>query len=183
MRHKGWHSRGYLPHFDSAGTVQFITFNLADSLPRHVQAITREDYTEAFDRDLDRGRGECWLAHPDIAEVVQEALLHFDGQRYRLLAWCVMPNHVHVVAEAVNGHSMGNVVGGWKSFSARHANRILRRIGPLWHPDYFDRFMRNETHLHATIDYVERNPIAAGLVRHAVDWAWGSARLRVEPKI
>ncbi len=182
MQHKGWHSRGYLPHFDSAETVQFVTFNLADSLPRHVRAATREAYTEAFDRELDGGRGECLLLRPEIAALVQDALQHFDGERYRLLAWCVMPNHVHVVTDSVEGHSISGMVRGWKSFSARQANRLLGREGPLWHPDYFDRFMRNEEHLNRTIEYVERNPVAAGLVREPSDWRWSSARWRAEPK-
>ena len=183
MEHKGWHSRGYLPHFDSAEVIQFITFNLADSLPRHIKAATREGYTEAFDRELDRGQGQCWLARSDIAMAVQETLLHFDGERYRLLTWCIMPNHVHVVAETVSGQSIGVVVAGWKSFSARQANRLLGRKGPLWHPDYFDRFMRSEQHLSRTIDYVERNPVSAGLVTDVADWVWSSARWRSEPGV
>jgi putative transposase len=183
MQHKGWHSRGYLPHFDSAETVQFITFNLADSLPRHVEVKTAEDYTEAFDRVLDSGRGDCWLRKSEIATIVQDTLLYFDGERYRLLAWCLMPNHVHVVLEAGSNYAVGDVVRSWKSFSARQANRLIGRQGPLWHPDYFDRYMRNEEHLRSTIDYVERNPVAAGLVREAREWLWSSVRRRAEPEV
>jgi putative transposase len=171
---KGWHSRGYLPHFDSPETIQFITFRLADSLPRHVvQALNAvNEYALALDRELDGNFGECWLAQPEIATLVQEALLHFDGERYRLLAWCLMPNHAHVVAEAVDSHSLSEVVRGWKSFSARRANELLGRAGPFWHPDYFDRYMRNEEHLHRTIEYVEQNPVKARLTKDAGDWPW-----------
>ena len=99
--HKGWHSRGYLPHFDSPETVQFVTFRLADSLPRHVVETLRlqDDPTVKIDRELDTGLGACWLKREDVAVLVEAALLHFDNERYRLLAWCVMPNHVHVVVE------------------------------------------------------------------------------------
>src|SRR5947209_16166745 len=68
-----------------------------------------DETTLALDRELDQGRGECWLRRIDIASVVQDALLHFDGHRYRLLAWCIMPNHVHVVVEALHGHSLSSV--------------------------------------------------------------------------
>src|SRR3954468_10834106 len=154
---KGWHSRGYLPHFDSPETVQFVTFRLADSLPRAVAAVMKQDdeTTLALDRELDQGRGECWLRRIDIASVVQDALLHFDGHRYRFLAWCIMPNHVHVVVEALHDHSLSSVVQSWKSFTGRRANKILGRSGSFWHPDYFDRYMRNEEHLGRTIEYIE----------------------------
>jgi putative transposase len=177
---KGWHSRGYLPHFDSPEAVQFVTFRLADSLPHAVvAAMTQDDETTlALVRELDRGRGGCWLRRPEIASLVQDALLHFDGQRYRLLGWCLMPNHVHVVAEALHGHALGKVVQSWKSFTARRANEILGRSGSFWHPDYFDRYMRNEEHLHRTIEYIEQNPVKAGLVAVPSEWLWSSASLR-----
>jgi putative transposase len=86
--HKGWHSRGYLPHFDSPETVQFVTFRLADSLPRHVVETLRlqDDPTVKIDRELDTGLGACWLKREDVAVLVEAALLHFDNERYRLLA-------------------------------------------------------------------------------------------------
>jgi putative transposase len=86
--HKGWNSRGYLPHFDSAETVQFITFRLFDSLPRAVAEVLAKlpDNLARTDERLDGGLGACWLAEPAIAEMVENALLHFDGGRYRVLA-------------------------------------------------------------------------------------------------
>jgi putative transposase len=102
---KGWHSRGYLPHFDSPETVQFVTFRLADSLPAAVAEALghREDNVHRIERELDAGLGACWLGKPEIASLVQDALLHFDGERYRLIAWCLMPNHVHVVIDILDG--------------------------------------------------------------------------------
>jgi putative transposase len=152
MTHKGWHSRGYLPHFDSAETIQFVTFRLADSLPRAVaESLARSpDNLAETDRSLDGGLGACWLREPAIAQMIQDAILHFDGQRYRLLAWCIMPNHVHVVVEPTEGNRLGAIVHTWKSFSAAQANRTLGRRGPFWHRDYFDRFIRDEGHLART---------------------------------
>jgi REP-associated tyrosine transposase len=180
VNHKGWHSRGYLPHFDSAETVQFVTFRLVDSLPRAVaeELAKLSDNLAETDHKLDGGLGTCWLKEPLVAQLVEDAIMHFDGERYRLLAWCVMPNHVHVVVESVDGYSLGAVVRSWKSFTANRANKTLGRSGPFWHRDYFDRFIRDEGHLSRTIDYVESNPVKAGLTSSATDWRWSSARRR-----
>jgi REP element-mobilizing transposase RayT len=180
MSHKGWHSRGYLPHFDSPEAVQFVTFRLTDSLPRAVaEALGQLPNSLAeTDHRLDAGLGSCWLGQPPIAEVVEDAILHFDALRYRLLAWCIMPNHVHVVVEPTDGYALGGIIHSWKSFSAKYANRILDRSGAFWHRDYFDRFIRDEGHLARTIAYVENNPVKAGLVSLPDAWRWSSSRLR-----
>src|SRR6185437_17122670 len=103
MNHKGWHSRGYLPHFDSAETIQFVTFRLADSLPAETLEKIRARSAPISDADrdafLDAGHGACWLRGPTIARIVEDALIHFDGARYRLIAWTIMPNHVHALIE------------------------------------------------------------------------------------
>jgi hypothetical protein len=150
---RGWHSRGYLPHFDSPETIQFVTFRLADSLPRTVVESLRlqEESLQAFEQRLDAGLGACWLRKPEIASLVEGALLHADGERYRLLAWCLMPNHVHVVVEMQGNISLSAVLKSWKSFTVRRANAELGRSGSFWHADYFDCYMRDEAHLHRTI--------------------------------
>jgi putative transposase len=116
--HRGWYSRGYLPHFDQPQLIQFVTFRLADSLPKEVaQAIEHEirkkktpkrtwetERRKRVESYLDAGHGACHLRDPRIAELVQNALLHFDGQRYRLIEWAIMPNHVHVLIEQMEGH-------------------------------------------------------------------------------
>jgi putative transposase len=182
MQPKGWHSRGYLPHFDSPDTLQFLTFRLADSLP--IEAIEKLRLGPALpdaERDalLDVGHGNCWLRQLGIASIVQDALLHFDNERYRLIAWTIMPNHVHVLIQTVADHGLGDVVGSWKRFSARAANRQLGREGAFWQDDYWDTYIRNERHFESTLAYIENNPVKAGLVDVPEHWAWGSARLRM----
>ncbi len=183
----GWHSRGYLPHLDVPGLLQSITFHLADSLPAEVlQAIlaTTEpgdpERLHRIERWLDRGHGACWLRRPQIGALVEQALLHFDGERYRLLAWVVMPNHLHCLIETFPGHALADVVQAWKSFTATRANRLLGRSGSFWHRDYFDRYIRDEAHLAAVVRYIEHNPVKAGLVARAEGWPFGSARVRGE---
>jgi REP element-mobilizing transposase RayT len=185
MKPKGWHSRGYLPHFDSPETIQFLTFRLVDSLP--AEAIERlrlqsESPSDA-ERDalLDACSGACWLKDPAIAQIVEDALLHFDGQRYRLVAWTIMPNHVHVVIELLSEYQLGEIVSSWKRFSARMANRHLSCAGAFWQDDYWDTYIRNDRHLESTIAYVENNAVKAGLVDAPESWRWGSARFRRNP--
>ncbi|MGZ5909374.1 MAG: REP-associated tyrosine transposase, partial [Reyranella sp.] len=150
---------------------------MTDSLPRAVIEGLRlqDEVMQRLDRELDARLGDCWLRRPEIASLVEDALLHFDKERYRLLAWCLMPNHVHVVIEMLDGRSLSEIVGNWKSFTAKRANAQLGRSGSFWHADYFDRYMRDEGHLARTIEYVEQNPVKAGLVGIASDWPWSSA--------
>ena len=117
-----WHSRGYLPHFESSEATQHVTFHLADSLPqtalRRVEAelktlpaekrsVERRKRVEAW---VDAGHGSCALRRPGIANMVQGSLLAFDSQRYRLLAWVIMPNHVHVLFQPINGWTVAEIV-------------------------------------------------------------------------
>jgi len=179
MTPKGWHSRGYLPHFDSPETLQFVTFRLFDSLSARALEQMKLAVGDA-DRDafLDQGAGACWLRQPEIAQLVEDALLHFDGERYRLIAWTIMPNHVHVLIEALAGHRLGDMVSSRKRFSARMANRALGRSGPFWRDDDWDTYIRNERHFESAVSYIENNPVKAGLVENPVDWPWCHARLR-----
>ena len=193
--HKTWHSRGYLPHLDQPDTVQFITFRLADAVPADVVAGWRTELKlsgqedtddprsaelrKRIERYADQGHGACWLRDGRIAAIVQGALLHFDGERYRLLAWVVMPNHVHALIETLPGFPLSDIVQSWKSFTAKEANRVLNRSGRFWMEDYFDRYVRDEIHLSATMSYIDRNPVDAGLVRRAQEWRWSSVRAGV----
>jgi REP element-mobilizing transposase RayT len=181
--HKFWHSRGYLPHCDTPGLLQAITFRLEDSLPVQVlHRLMQESENEVeklkhIEQMLDAEHGECWLKQPAVAHIVEDALLHGDGRSYCLLAWCVMPNHVHVLIETQNGYSLPKVVQGWKSYTARLINRHLGRTGTVWMRDYFDRYIRDDHHLAAVITYIHANPVKAGLATSEQEWAHSSARL------
>lgn len=187
---RGWHSRGYLPHYERAFLIQSVTFHLADSLPAVVLARMSEglrffkdeelndERRKRIDAALDAGHGECILKHPEFAKIVEDALLYFNGTRYRMIAWCVMPNHVHALFETLPGHALGRVIKSWKSHTANKINLALHRSGSLWYPDYFDRFIRDGRHFDNALNYIEANPVKAGLVIKAEDWKFSSARLR-----
>lgn len=182
-KHSGWSDRGYLPHYDKPGLVQAVTFRLADSLPKEKRAewqhlleiIDDGERIRQIEAYLDRGAGSCVLRQPACAEVVQNALLHFDGGRYQLIAWCVMPNHVHVLFQTFDGHPIGRVVHSWKTFTAREINKLHGQSGQFWQDDFFDTFMRDDEHQAAVALYIERNPVSAGLVPKAAEWPWSSA--------
>jgi REP element-mobilizing transposase RayT len=182
--HNGWHERGYLPHFDCGAIVQSITFRLADSLPRQIyedilaSAKSEEDRFKRLDGLIDRGRGICVLKRAEIATLVESALLFFDGDRYRLLAWAIMPNHVHIMIEQIDGFALSGVVHSWKSFTAKEINRLRGTSGSVWAPDYHDRFIRNAEHYEHAVHYIEQNPVKAGLVLRAQNWPFSSARIR-----
>jgi putative transposase len=181
MEHKGWHSRHYLPHFDSRDVVQFVTLRLVDSLPAEaLERLKAADQPESLRHALlDHGWGACWLDSEPIARLVEDAFLAFDGVRYRLHAWTIMPNHVHVLFTVLPNAPLGKAVGSWKRFTARRANEQIRRSGPFWQTEYWDRFIRNDVHFAATVDYIDQNPVKAGLVSEARFWPYGSARLKV----
>jgi REP element-mobilizing transposase RayT len=123
---------------------------------------------------LDSGHGACHLRDPHVAALVEAAILHFDGSRYRAVAWVVMPNHVHVVVEIIASHSLSSVVQSWKSFTAKAANTYLGRTGAFWQREYFDHAIRNERHLASAVRYIHDNPCKAGLVERQEDWVFGS---------
>lgn len=183
----GWHERGYLPHFDAPNVTQFLTFVLHDSFPatrrREWEGILNEPDESQRRRKLeawlDRCHGECWLRRADVAAVVEEKLRDNDGKTYRLQAWTIMPNHVHLVVD-VWATPLSKLLNLWKGASARAANLMLRRRGHFWEREYFDTLIRDEEHLKRAIRYTEANPVKAGLVAEKKAWHWGSARLRDE---
>jgi REP element-mobilizing transposase RayT len=190
---KGWHSRGYLPHFDAGATPQSVTFRLFDSFPAlqlagwvdqlelmssEMAKIERCRRIEAY---LDKGKGVTWLSEPAIAEIVEGALLCFDGQRYHLHARVIMPNHVHVLLTPDIQHGVSQILKSWKSFTAKKANSLLQRRGAFWQEDYFDRLIRDQKHFETTITYIENNPVMAGLCQSPTDWPYSSAGKCIRP--
>jgi REP element-mobilizing transposase RayT len=186
--HRGWYSRDYLPHFDQQGLIQAITFRLADALP--AEKLQRWELELAHETDLvrdlekrrrieawiDAGHGACWLREDPLAQIVEDALLHFDLERYRLLAWTIMPNHVHILIETQDAWPISGILHSWKTWTAKQINAHLGRTGTVWQRDYHDRYIRDGEHLANVTRYIEQNPVKARLCADAKDWRWGSAR-------
>ena len=184
---RGWHSRGHLPHFDMPGVIQMLNYRLDDAMPtsrRHEWAALLEIKDELkrqmkIEEYLDRGFGNCELRDSRAASIVEENWLHSDAQDYRVLAWVVMPNHVHLLVE-IWQKPMSELLLGWKGYTARRINRVLGRRGKLWQDDYWDRYIRDEAHYCKVVHYIESNPVKAGLVKTPEQWPFSSARFRDE---
>jgi len=189
-----WHSRGYLPHCNENGLIQNITFRLFDSVPAETIAgwqtklginpgLAAHDPQNAelrrrIDRYEDAGHGKCWLRHQQIAELIQNTMLFFDGERYRLLEWCVMPNHVHALILPIKGYLTAKIVHSWKSYTGHAVKKLIDLAEPFWMAEYHDRFIRDNRHLEVVQDYIRQNPVTARLVSNAEDWQWSSANPR-----
>ena len=198
----GLHFRGKLPHLKSEGVVYFVTFRLADSLPAHEiarlkherQAILEQAhaakrpltwheeqqllawYCDKVEALLDAGRGACWLSKPEIADLVVGALRHFEGKRYELHAWVVMPNHAHVIVWPMPGQVLSDVLHSWKSFTGSRANQILHRTHhEFWQTESFDHWIRDDEERARLVAYVENNPVKARFCQRPEDWKWSSA--------
>ncbi|HZF38386.1 MAG TPA: transposase, partial [Blastocatellia bacterium] len=144
LRRAGWHSRGYLPHFDGRAIPQFITLRLFDSVPdavlqrwvRELDSVNSESdqitLQTRIERYLDQGYGEAFMKIYGVAEMVQNELLYYDGQRYRLSSWVVMPNHIHFLMTRFEAIELAEVMQSFKSLTAHKANKILLRKGRFW---------------------------------------------------
>ncbi|MCC7308040.1 MAG: AMP-binding protein [Acidobacteria bacterium] len=183
---KGWHTRGFLPHFDG-GTTQFITFRLADSLPQSVLRKLKleleheklsnpsREYRKRVEEYLDQGIGECLMKDARVADIVSETILNEGSRSCIVFSWVVMPNHAHILLRPQDGHAIPAIMKRIKGVSARRINQLLGRYGSVWQPDYFDRYIRDAEHFHKTVRYIHKNPVKAGLCSEPEDWKFSSA--------
>jgi putative transposase len=136
--------RRFLPHFRADGAVYFVTWRLERDRPR-LTALERDD--------------------------VCSTLRFFDGVRYRLYAYVVMDDHVHVIVQPTHDIELQKLVHSWKSYSAVCLQRGARR-GRVWQREYFDRIVRDEAELAARIDYVLGNAQARWPGVEGYPWMW-----------
>ncbi len=197
-------NRDNLPHWFQENVTYAVSFRLGDSLAQSVileyrdkkESLTKsaqraheqgnlelaqsfekqldDCYREHIESHLDKGYGECHMNDPQIAQVVSDAITHFDGERYDLASWCVMPNHVHLIIRPKEGHSLSDILHSIKSFSAKEANRILKRDGEFWQSESYDRIIRDQVEFANQQNYLLTNPEKANIS----NWKWlGSADL------
>jgi REP element-mobilizing transposase RayT len=176
--------RGDLPHIFKDGCTYFVTFCLVDAVPGWLKRRKKIEGTEdsrelAEHYDVDPSIGKRLLRKREIASIVESAMLHFQGQRYALSAWCVMPNHVHAVVTPYSEHSLSQILHSWKSFSAHEINRALQRKGTVWESESFDHLVRHERAFEQFVQYTESNPVVAGLCASPDQWPFSSARCRL----
>ena len=205
--------RNRLPHIAPAGAAFFITFRLGDSLPVHVileledmlkerkknlPKEPREVYRQAryneykryfrdYDRHLDlKPYGNCYLRRPEIAQIVMKRLHKLDGELYSLIAYCIMPNHVHILIDTLQQLILSDfsipdeipedyvplykIMQLIKGATSRYANLTLGRKGKFWQKDSYDHYVRDERELGNIAAYILNNPVKANLVQNWEDW-------------
>jgi putative transposase len=178
----------HLPHWRQEGATYFITFRLGDSLPSakldqlavlrreweqlHPRPWVREalerlarQQVEYIEKWLDQGMGSCVLKDPPFAAYLTEAMHHFDGERYELGAYVVMPNHTHAILRPLTciEHPLEKIVGSWKQFSSKRINARTEAKGDLWQEESYDRIVRDEEHLYRCLQYIGHNPLKTRL--------------------
>ena len=174
--------RGELPHLYKPGCTYFVTFRLFDAVipsPNRIDDLAQygieiDDDPDALLRDYDPPitLGSCLLGRPEAAETVNGALSHFDGDRYELISWCVMPNHVHVIFTPGISYTCDKILHSWKSFTAHAINRALHRIGRVWERESFDHLVRSPAALERFVAYTQMNPVKAGLCTSPDEWPY-----------
>jgi putative transposase len=122
-----------------------------------------EEFSQRFLGWLDQGLGDCPLSDPQLARIVADALIHFDGVRYHLGDFVVMPNHVHVLACLIGSAEVEAVCESWKHFSAREINRLRGQKGRFWQEESFDHLVRGADEFAAFQRYIAQNPQKSGL--------------------
>jgi REP element-mobilizing transposase RayT len=195
--------RRRLPHWEQSGATYFVTFRLADALPARIlrqwqqqreqwlrknpEPLSREKrdefndlFREKMEGELDRNYGSCVLQQPALANIVEQALRFFDGDRYQLGSFVIMPNHVHVLVRPMMNHSLSDILHSWKSFTANQANALLKRTGTFWQDESFDHIVRDEQQLQRFERYIVENPQKARLEQNAYRLGFGSGHSAAE---
>jgi putative transposase len=171
--------RRRLPHVHPDGAHLFVTWRLHGSLPVAPPDIIYATPGHAFaakDRALAQSHGPLWLSDALVARQVVEAIRTGESRKrlYELLAWVVMPNHVHML---ILPHVPLPQITHWiKGRTAREANLVLGRTGePFWQDESYDHWVRDEREFNKIVAYIEENPVSAGLAASPEDWPWSSA--------
>lgn len=206
MRTEDVHYHRNLPHYHPAGYPLFITFRLAGSLPLEVlgqlkaqrefelKALKNDATSErqkiemkyfgCYDDWLDQCKfGPRWLLADDIAQIIAKEIQNLNGNRYQLIAYCIMPNHVHLlvetlVSEQVNHqgksakYPVTDTLRLLKGRTAHDCNLALKRSGGFWQHESYDHVVRDEQELERTILYILNNPVKAGLVKEWKNWSF-----------
>ena len=200
----GFHFRGGLPHLKKEGGTYFVTFRQAGTRPKEVLYRLKQErdiilqqataakrpltwheqdelirwYSDRVDKYLDAGHGVCYLRESGLAGLVAGAIAFFEGQRYELHAWVVMPNHAHVIVWPMPGHTLSGILHSWKSFTSHEINkRLSQKVVPFWQNESYEHLIRDDDELHRCCQYTLMNPVNARLCARAEHWQWSSAHV------
>lgn len=172
---------GNLPHMHQNETLQYVTFRLADSLPksrcqdlydraklfkkahpepwnRTIRMLYWKEFGPEQQRYLDKGYGECWLKFPECRQILIDAIAYKDNMDYVIDSYVIMPNHVHMLFQPLGDKKTEVILHSIKSFSAHEINKLVGRTGRLWMKESFDRMIRDEDDHKRKYLYILDNP-------------------------
>ncbi len=217
MKVKTFH-RNILPHIRPIGATFFITTRLDDALPRHIirelkEAFEKEktdiiqshpnDYEERlydaskrhfgkYDHQLDeKPYGECYLKNPDVAHIIMEKLKEMDEHYFELQAYCIMPNHLHLLINTsiqllgtdIDESNLDDryiqldkTMKHFKGATSYLSNQALGRKGKFWQRDSYDHYVRNDKEWDNIVNYILNNPVKAKLAQTSLDWKYSYYR-------
>ncbi|UJJ32067.1 transposase [Halopseudomonas maritima] len=188
---KGWQRTPPKPERQIPYDLQLITLRLADSLPASAMLSLQQEVRaqppqervlyrrKRLDHYLQQGHGCCLLKHPKMAAELADALESQNRKRYKLIAWCIMPNHAQILLEPT--YATPRIIQGWKTATTHwmQSNKealALETPGRLlWMRDYWDRYIKDEQDLHQSIQELHGTPVSAGLCEQPQQWRWSSA--------
>lgn len=170
----------FLPHWHQDDKYVFVTFRLHDSLPQEKLQWLRDEkeswlkqhpqpwnekvtieyinkFGKAVDKWLDNNYGNCLLKKQSNRKIVEDALLFFNGKRYDLVAFVVMPNHVHILMKLREGLKLTEIMRSLKSYTAKEINKSEKKSGPVWQSESYDRLIRDEVHFDNVVRYIIAN--------------------------
>ncbi len=202
--------RRRLPHWHPPNATFFVTFRLEGSLPKSVIQLFQEEYEQAkrilhsyppeqhdpkaydayrkayarFERALGKANGPRWLAEPQIAEIVQNELHALHPRYYHLLAYCLMPNHLHLLVDmqdipappprkdGVSYTALTYALWLLKGRTGHACQKLLGKPGRFWSRESYDHVVRNDREFKRILSYIVNNPVKAGLAKRWVDWPY-----------
>ena len=173
--------KGNLPHMHQDETMQYVTFRLADSLPKSscqdfydrtklfidahpkpwdktIKYLYWKEFGPEHQRLLDNGYGSCWLKYPQCRQILIDALVFKDSVNYIIDSYVIMPNHVHLIFQPLGENKTEDILHSIKSFSAHAINKLVGRTGKFWMKESFDRMIRDEDDYKRRLLYIIDNP-------------------------
>jgi putative transposase len=191
--------RRNLPHLQPPDVPIFITYNLKFDLPEEIKEIIKQKRT-IFKKNTNPSKSEIigfekrifelfddflvtykhspqWLAVTKIGDIIVESLHFLNNKYYKLLAFCIMSNHVHILVKPLMDEnsqpfSLPKIMHDHKRFTARESNKILQRKGHFWQDENYDHYIRNDEEFYNVVWYIINNPVKANLVKSWKEWKY-----------
>jgi REP element-mobilizing transposase RayT len=169
--------RRNLPHYQQNERIYFVTTRLYFKFPDELCKLIFDYHThrkEFLDYDLYLAKIDSpqWLAQNNVSKIVNDTLKYHENLKYILYAYCIMPNHLHILLQPMKGNSLSSIMHSIKSYTAHKMKGIINCGEHFWQNENYDHTIRNTDDFENTLNYIIENPVKAGLVENWEDWKW-----------